>query len=132
MIDVVLIQVILVVHQMVVSVCKTWMSVNIFTSNSFGLYLFFSIISLCGCQPDDLIKITDAYLFNDKSFQQVLYLTAHTVNDDFVVNPVRLTQIDTILYMTDASLDPIVHKFDIKNCIYKGLGVYDLTAKMAY
>jgi hypothetical protein len=45
------------------------------------------------------------------------------VNDTFIGNPVRLTQIDTILYVVDSSLDSLVHKFDIKNNRYKGLGI---------
>ena len=45
------------------------------------------------------------------------------VDDDFSGNPTRLTQIDTLLYVVDASLDTLVHKFDIKNGIYIGLGI---------
>ncbi|MDR1116533.1 MAG: hypothetical protein LBL33_10410, partial [Tannerella sp.] len=37
------------------------------------------------------------------------------VNDTFIGKPTRLTQIDTLLYVIDASLDSLVHKFDIKN-----------------
>ncbi|MDR1202030.1 MAG: TolB-like 6-bladed beta-propeller domain-containing protein [Tannerellaceae bacterium] len=70
-----------------------------------------------------MIKITDAYLFNDKSFQNVLCLTGNIVNDTFVGKPARLTQIDTLLYVVDASLDSLVHKFDVKNNRYKGLAI---------
>jgi hypothetical protein len=34
-----------------------------------------------------------------------------------------LTQIDTFLYVSDAYLDSLVHKFDIKNNLYKGLAI---------
>ena len=81
-----------------------------------------SIFSLFGCQTD-LIEITNADLFNDKSFKNVQSLTSIIVDDDFIGNPARLTQIDTLLYVVDASLDTLVHKFDIKNGIYKGLGI---------
>jgi hypothetical protein len=89
----------------------------------FNLYWFLSIFLLFGCDSTDFIKITDAYFFNDKSFQDVQYLTGNIVNDTFIGNPTRLTQIDSILYVPDASLDILVHKFDIKNNLYKGLGI---------
>jgi hypothetical protein len=80
-------------------------------------------VLLVGCQSPDLIRITDACLFNDKSFQHVQYLTSTIVNDTFVGNPVRLTQIDTLLYVVDTSLDSLVHKFDVKNNLYKGVAI---------
>ncbi|MDR1114944.1 MAG: 6-bladed beta-propeller, partial [Tannerella sp.] len=90
---------------------------------SFNLHWLLSIFLLFGCQSTDLIKITDAYSFNDKSFQNVQYLTSNIVNDTFIGKPTRLTQIDTVLYVVDASLDSLVHKFDVKNNLYKGLGI---------
>jgi hypothetical protein len=90
---------------------------------SFSPYWLLSIFLLSGCQSNDLIKITDAYLFNDKSFQNVQYLAGNIVNDTFVGKPTRLTQIDTTLYVADAALDSLVHKFDVKNNRYKGLGI---------
>jgi hypothetical protein len=90
---------------------------------TFNFYWLLSIFLLFGCESTDFIKITDAYFFNDKSFQDVQYLTSNIVNDTFIGNPVRLTQIDSILYVVDASLDILVHKFDIKNNLYKGLGI---------
>jgi hypothetical protein len=45
-------------------------------------YLFSFL--LFGCESTDLIKITDAHCFNDKSFQDVQYLTSNIVNDTFI------------------------------------------------
>ena len=81
------------------------------------------IFSLFGCQRTDLIKITDARLFNDKSFQKIESLTSHIENDTFIGNPAYLTQIDSFLYVTDSSRDSLVHKFDVKNNTYKGVAI---------
>jgi hypothetical protein len=89
--------------------------------NLYGLLSFFLLFGCCN--STDYIKIADAYLFNDKSFQNVQYLTNNIVNDTFIGKPTRLTQIDSILYVIDSSLDSLVHKFDIKNNLYKGLGI---------
>ncbi|MDR1169847.1 MAG: TolB-like 6-bladed beta-propeller domain-containing protein [Prevotellaceae bacterium] len=90
---------------------------------SFSPGWLLSLFLLFGCQSTDLIKITDACLFNDKSFPNVQHLTSNIVNDTFVGKPARLTQIDTLLYVVDVALDSLVHKFDIKNNLYKGLAV---------
>ena len=89
----------------------------------FNLCWLLSVFLLFSCQSTDYIKITDAYLFKDKSFQDVQYLTSNIVNDTFIGNPVRLTKIDTLIYVVDSKLDSLVHIFDIKNNVYKGLGI---------
>lgn len=88
---------------------------------SHQLYGFLIIFSLSGCQRTDLVKIADAYLFNDESFQSVEPLTSHIVSDDFIGNPVHLTQVDSFLYVVDSRLDSLVHKFE--NNIYKGMAI---------
>ncbi|MDR1338840.1 MAG: hypothetical protein LBK58_02115, partial [Prevotellaceae bacterium] len=96
-----------------------------FTKNkiSASLYWLLSILLLSGCQSTDLIKITDACLFNDKSFQNVQYLTSNIVDDTFVGKPTHLMQIDTLLYVSEFTLDSLVHKFDVKNNLYRGLAI---------
>jgi len=90
---------------------------------SFIFFWFLSLFSLFGCQQSDLIEITNAYLFKETSFQNVQNLKSNVVNDTFIGNPVRLTKINTLLYVIDASLDSLVHIFDVKNNLYKGLSI---------
>ncbi|MDR2231765.1 MAG: TolB-like 6-bladed beta-propeller domain-containing protein [Tannerella sp.] len=88
--------------------------------NLYWLLIFFL---LTGCQSTELIRISDAYFFSDKSFNKIQYLSSIIVNDTFIGSPVRLTQLDTLLYVVDSSLDSLVHIFDIKNNAYKGLSI---------
>jgi hypothetical protein len=69
------------------------------------------------------IDVKEAVLFNEKSFKEVKKISHSIVNNEFIGNPVRITLIDSLLYVVDMSLDSIVHLFDIKNNKYLGLRI---------
>jgi hypothetical protein len=79
---------------------------------------------LANCDfSDNYIEVDNCESFNDKSFKETHYLSHAVVNDDFIGNPVRISKIDSLLYVVDVSTDSIIHLFDIKNDIYKGLTI---------
>ncbi|MDR2139627.1 MAG: TolB-like 6-bladed beta-propeller domain-containing protein [Tannerella sp.] len=80
-------------------------------------------ILLAGCDSNEYIEIKDAVIFNDKSFKEVKMLSHTDIDTEFIGNPVRMTKVDTFLYIVDSSIDSVVHLFDVKNNLYRGLMV---------
>jgi hypothetical protein len=81
-----------------------------------------AVLLLSNCDfSNEYIKVKNSEPFNDESFKETQFLSHTVVDDDFIGNPVRMTKIDSLLYVVDASTDSIIHLFDVKNNIYKGL-----------
>jgi hypothetical protein len=69
------------------------------------------------------IDLKEAVLFNERSFKEIKEISHSIVNNKFIGNPVRITFIDSLLYVVDKSLDSVIHLFDVKNNIYMGLRI---------
>jgi hypothetical protein len=97
-----------------------WIDMRMYLKHITGMTLSLFLIS---CNSGEFIEIKEATLFSDRSFEEVKILSHTDVDAEFIGNPVRITKADTLLYVVDATTDSIVHLFDVKNNIYKGLMV---------
>ncbi|WP_099464503.1 MULTISPECIES: BF3164 family lipoprotein [Parabacteroides] len=92
-----------------------------------NIFIAVAILSLYACHSEvsmhnDLVDITSAECFEDRSFKHTIHLNSFTFNDSVIHHPIRLALQDSILFSLDAGYgtDTLVRCFSIFNKRYLG------------